>query len=43
MFQIKTNNGVQGSEGQISVAKYLLRQAVNEQRPAINFSHGGGY
>ena len=26
---------IEGTEGQISVARYLLRQAVNEQRPAM--------
>ena len=38
---------IEGTEGQISVAKYLLRQAVNEQQqrgpPAMPFPHHGGY
>jgi len=36
---------IEGTEGQISVAKYLLRQAVNDQRPVIGGGfggHGGG-
>jgi len=32
---------IEGTEGQISVARYLLRQAVNEQRPNPGFGNHG--
>ena len=34
---------IEGTEGQISVARYLLRQAVNEQRPVPGGFNNTGY
>ena len=34
---------IEGTEGQISVARYLLRQAVNDQRPAAQGFSNSAY